>query len=378
MSTAGLIFSNLNRGSLPEMTRRRILSSVPIGCRYRLIDFPLSNMVNAGITNIGIITDYNYQSLSDHIGNGKDWDLARRSGGIRLIPPFISGDDFLPRHKNFVSQLESMFMARDFINRCPEEYLVLADCDIVCNVDFAALVEEHRAKKADITFMAYRTFLREGMLSQDNALIESDPEGRITSYVHYTPRDTGEKNILMPMMVMKTSFLRTLLDNASAHGATSFDMDILRPNLHRFRIYASYIDSFCVQINSMETYFHTSMQLLDSHIRQDLFGQNNRPIMTKVRNSAPTRYTPGSSVTNSLVGDGCVIEGTVENSIIFRGVHIGRGSVVRNCILLQDTYVGDNGSLHCVVTDKDVVIKDGRHLSGHQTMPFYIDKGAHV
>ena len=378
MSTAGLIFSNLNRGNLPEMTRRRILASVPFGCRYRLIDFPLSNMVNAGITNIGIITDYNYQSLTDHIGNGKDWDLARRSGGLRLIPPFISGDDFIPRHKNFVSRLESMLSAREFINRCPEEYLVLADCDIVCNVDLAALVEEHKAKKSDITFMAHRTLIREGMLGQDNALVESDPDGRMTSYVHYTSRDSGEKNVLVPIMVMKTSFLRNILDNASAHGATSFDMDVLRPNLHRFRLYVSYIHSFCVQINSMETYFRTSMQLLDSQIREDLFGQDTRPIMTKVRNSAPTKYMPGSCVTGSLIGDGCVIEGTVENSIIFRGVHIGRGSMIRNCILLQDTYVGDNVSLHCVVTDKNVVIRDGRNLSGHQTMPFYIDKGARV
>jgi glucose-1-phosphate adenylyltransferase len=183
---------------------------------------------------------------------------------------------------------------------------------------------------------------------------------------------------MVNVMVIKTTFMRNMLENAAAHGASSFDIDVLRPNLGRWKLHVSYFEGFCAQINSMESYFQHSMQLLESGVRADLFQQEGFPILTKVRNSAPTKYMPGSKVTGSLIADGCVIEGTVENSILFRGVHVGRGTVIRNSILLQDTYTGNNVTLQGVITDKNVTIRDGRTLAGHETMPFYIEKGARV
>lgn len=378
MNIAGLILSNLHRGKLPEMTRRRSLSSVPFGCRYRLIDFSLSNMVNAGITNIGIATDFNYQSLLDHIGTGKDWDLARRSGGIRMLPPFFSGADHIHYQPSYATRLSAMMATLDFVRRCTEDIIVLCDGNVVCNIDLAALVDEHLSKNADITFAAHKINVMPGMLRSDDVLVESDENGRLTSYAHCMPHDMGEKNVMINVIVMKTDFMRNMLENAAAHGASSFDIDVLRPNLHHWNIYVSYFNGWCAQIDSMESYFMRSMQLLDPQVRADLFGQEERPILTKVRNSAPTKYMPGSKVSGSLIADGCVIEGTVENSILFRGVRIGRGTVVRNCVLLQDTYTGNNVSLQGVITDKNVTIRDGRTLAGHETMPFYIDKGASV
>jgi len=379
MNIAGLIISNLNRGKLPEMTRRRILSSVPFGCRYRLIDFPLSNMVNAGITNIGIATDFNYKSLLDHIGTGKDWDLARRSGGIRMLPPLISGYDPLTNHQStFPTRLAAMMSTLDFIRHCSEDVIVLCDGNVICNMDLRQLVDEHLAKDADITFVAQKMTVTEGMLDRDDVLVECDEDGRLTSYARALPSDLGEKSVMINVMVMKTTFMRNMLENAAAHGASSFDIDVLRPNLNRWKLHVSYFEGWCAQINSMETYFKRSMQLLESDVRADLFQQNGFPILTKVRNSAPTKYMPGSKVTGSLIADGCVIEGTVENSILFRGVHVGRGTVIRNCILLQDTYTGNNVTLQGVITDKNVTIRDGRTLAGHETMPFYIEKGALV
>ncbi len=378
MSIAGLILSNLNRGKLPEMTRRRILSSVPFGCRYRLIDFPLSNMVNAGITNIGIATDFNYKSLLDHIGNGKDWDLARRSGGIRMLPPMFSGADYPSYHQAYTTRLSAILATLDFVRHCTEDIIVLCDGNVICNMDLGALAEEHLSKGADITFVAQKMHILPGMLDSDDVLLESDENGWLTSYAHYTPNDLGELNVRINIMVMKTAFLRNMLENALAHGASSFSVDILRPNMHRWKINVSQFCGWCAQITSIESYFMRSMQLLETQVRNDLFEQRNRPIFTKVRNSAPTKYTPGSKVTGSLIADGCVIEGTVENSVLFRGVRIGRGTVVRNCVLLQDTYTGNNVCLQGVITDKNVTIRDGRTLAGHETMPFYIDKGARV
>ena len=378
MNIAGLILSNLHRNRLPEMTRRRSLSSVPFGCRYRLIDFALSNMVNAGITNIGIATDFNYKSLLDHIGTGKDWDLARRSGGVRILPPFFSGADHIHYQQSYSTRLSAMMATLDFVRRCPEDYIVLCDGNVICNMDLSALVEEHMSKGADITFVAKRMVITPGLLNEDDILVESDENGRLTSYVRCMPHDLGEKNVMINVIVMKTSFMRNMLENAAAHGASSFGDDVLRPNLKNWKVYVSYFEGWCAHIDSMESYFSRSMQLLDSRVRADLFAQEERPILTKVRNSAPTKYMPGSKVSDSLIADGCVIEGTVENSILFRGVHIGKGTVVRNCILMQDTYTGSNVTLQGVIADKNVTIRDGRLLAGHETMPFYIDKGASV
>ena len=379
MTAAGLIFSNIHDQSTPELTRVRTMASVPFGGRYRLIDFALSNMVNSGITKVGLITHYNYQSLLDHIGTGKDWDLARRSGGIRMLPPLISGYDPLTNHQStFPTRLAAMMSTLDFVRHCSEEIIVLCDGNVICNIDLQNLVKEHLAKNADITFVAQKMNITEGMLDRDDVLVECDENGRLTSYARALPSDLGERSVMINVMVMKTTFMRNMLENAAAHGASSFDIDVLRPNLNRWNLHVSYFEGWCAQINSMETYFRRSMQLLDGNVRADLFQQEGFPILTKVRNSAPTKYVPGSKVTGSLIADGCVIEGTVENSILFRGVHVGRGTVIRNCILLQDTYTGNNVTLQGVITDKNVTIRDGRALAGHETMPFYIEKGAIV
>lgn len=378
MSIAGLIFSNLNQNKLAAMTRQRVLASVPFGCRYRLIDFPLSNMVNAGITNIGIVTGYNYQSLLDHLGNGKDWDLARRSGGIRIIPPYISAYENPALHKMYISRLEAMLSAASFIRNCPEDHIVISDCDVVCNIDIDALVEEHKKSGAQVTFLAKTMDVKEGQMGETDFVLESDETGKVTHFNHYKAGTTGKMNVFAQVMVMDTPFLRSIVDEATAQGFTSFFNDIIRPNADRLHMHAVYTDNWFAQMHSMEQYFRYSMQLLDSNVRADLFKRENLPIQTKVRNSSPTRYLPGAKVSGSLIADGCVIEGTVENSIIFRGVHVGKGAVVRNSILMQGTYIGDHASLGCVVTDKNVLIRDGRTLSGHETMPFYIAKGVHV
>ena len=179
-------------------------------------------------------------------------------------------------------------------------------------------------------------------------------------------------------MVISRTDLQAIIAESVAHGYKDFRNDIVRRNMDTKLINAYRYDGWYSYISSLDSYFAVSMKLLEDDARHSLFSVPNRQIYTKLRNSAPVKYAEGSSVKNSLVADGCVIEGTVENSILFRGVHVGKGTVVRNSILLQDTYVGSNVSLNCVITDKNVVIKDDRNLSGHQTMPFFIEKGTMV
>lgn len=376
MTVAGLIFANIHDDTIPELTRTRTMASVPFGARYRLIDFMLSNMVNSGITKVGVITSNNYESLLDHLGTGKDWDLARRSGGIKILPPHITSFDNTAAGRSS-SRLEAIIGAANFILRCNEEHLVMADCDVICNIDLSKVMREHEKSGADITFVTKTMDMTDTVSAEKITVIQADGEGRVTDFSEQKSF-SGMTRVYTNIMVIKRSYLVNIMNNSMAHGYTRFLHDILSRDVSRadYRIYE--YDGFYASINSMATYFSCSMKLLEPAVRESLFGDKNYPVLTKVRNSAPTRYLEGAEVKNSVIADGCTIEGVVENSILFRGVHVCRGAVVKNAVLFQDAYVCPGASLNCVVADKNVTVKDGRTLSGHETMPFYIGKSITV
>lgn len=378
MKAAGLIFSNIHDASIPELTKPRTMASIPFGGRYRLIDFALSNMVNSDITTVGLITHNNYQSLLDHIGTGKDWDLARRSGGIRILPPFITSGS-RGGERLYTTRLEALVGVKNFVENCGADHVIISDCNMICNIDFSDALDNHIANNADITIITklVNTIELKFPLDKYINIVDYNEDGEIVDYVAYDSQE-GELHINTNMMIVKRSYLLALINEADARGYTSFSKDIVRRNLGKHRFYAFEYDGYFNYIDSMQKYFFCNMKMLDSSKRKLVFHIKNRPIYTKVRNSAPTRYTENAKVTNSIIADGCVIDGVVENSILFRGVKVGKGTVIKNSILLQDTYTGDDVYLNCVVTDKNVTIKNGKMLSGHETLPFYIGKGTTV
>ncbi len=374
MSAAGIIFSNIHDANIPELTRNRTMASVPFGCRYRLIDFALSNMVNSNIHNVSVITHYNYQSLMDHIGAGKDWDLARRSGGIKILPPFITA---YANNVNalYQTRLEALKSVNYSISKITDDYVVLSDCDVICNVDLNDMIKNHIENRADIT-MAVKNVYLDKKTAKINVLIDSDDDGKITDVQAYPTSFEGYSDINLNIMVMSRQYLQEIVLDAIAHNYVSLTRDVILKNLSRKNYRTYRYDGYFACISSPEDYYKCSMELIkDADVRNQLFGVKNRPIYTKVRNSAPTYYSPDSKVKNSLIADGCQIYGEVENSILFRGVKIGKGTVVKNCILFQDTFTGKNVKLNCVIADKNVVIKDGKTLSGDETLPFYLSKG---
>ena len=377
MTAAGLIFSNIHDSALPELTRMRTIASVPFGCKYRLIDFPLSNMVNSGINKIGIVTHYNYQSLLDHIGTGKDWDLARRSGGIKILPPFITAYDNASANKLYSTRLEALFGVMNFISRCTEDFIVMSDCDVISNIDVADVINTHVSRGSDITVVTKKILPTTYPLSVQNDVVTADADGNIMDVAEYTKTDS-EIELSINVIVIAKPLLHNLLLDAIAHGYNSFYRDIIGRNIGKLKLHTYRYEGYFSLVASLESYFHASMKLLRSEAREGLFAISNRPIYTKVRNMPPAKYIEGANVSNSMIADGCVIEGKVENSILFRGVKVGKGTVVKNCILMQDTYVGNDVALNCVISDKNVIIKDGRALSGHESMPFFIGKGIMV
>ncbi len=374
MNAAGIIFSNIHDKNVTELTRKRTMASIPFACRYRLIDFALSNMVNSGITNIDVIAHYNYHSLMDHIGNGKNWDLARRNGGIKILPPYITAYANAT-NALYTTRLEALKSVIHSIQHIQEDLIVLSDCDVICNIDIDALVKYHIENNADMT-MVVKNQAFVDLPPEKNVVIKSNENGRITDMISYPTDIYGSFDVALNIWVIRKELLITMVNDSIAHGYTSMTRDIFAKSLDKLNMMIYRHTDFSANITSFNDYYTTSMSLLtDPEIRRSLFEIEERPVFTKVRNSPPTKYIGTPNVSNSLIADGCTIEGTVENSILFRGVKIGKGAVVKNSILFQDTVIGDNAYLNCMVTDKNTVIRDGRVLSGHETMPIYIEKG---
>ncbi len=376
MTAAGLIFSNIHDRSIPEMTARRTMASIPFGGRYRLVDFTLSNMVNSGINKVGIVTHNNYRSLIDHIGTGKDWDLARRSGGVMILPPFITAYDNPRANQLYTTRLEAIMGVTEYISHCDEELIVLSDSDVVCNIDLSEVIEQHEKTGADLTLVTKKMTLCGG--NKENigkVIVTANDEGVISDFSEYTALMCGEYDVSTNIMVFTRTFLMSLVDSAISHGYTEFYRQALPFALASAKFCTYNYEGYYATIDSLPSYFARSMELLENSTRAALFAEKDRPVYTKVRNTAPTKYAEGAVVKNSVIADGCVIEGTVENSILFRGVHVKKGTVVKNSIMLQNSVTGENVTLNCVIADKNVVIRDDRILSGSETLPYYIAKG---
>lgn len=366
----GLVFANMHDTTLGDMTKNRTMGSVMFGGRYRLIDFPLSNMVNSGISEVGVITKSNYQSLLDHLGSAREWDLARKKGGLYILPPFGNVESTLYR-----GRIEALYGAMSFIKHSRAKYVVLSDCDVVTNIDYKPIVAAHIESGADITAVAHT-----GVYSSDDiktsTVFNVDADKNVTS-VLINPDISGTCTTSLNVFVMSMDFLIETVNDAMARGNVSFERNILQEKCRELKIKIYEYDNYFSKLNSPESYFKSNMALLEPENARKLFVPK-RSIYTKVSDNAPVKYDLDSKVSNSLIADGCIIEGEVENSVLFRGVKVGRGAKVKNCILMQGTVVGDNAELNYLITDKNVSICENHILTSSPQYPMYVGKGASV
>ena len=366
----GLVFANMHDMTVGDLTKNRTMGSILFGGRYRLIDFPLSNMVNSGITNVGVITKSNYQSLLDHLGSGREWDLSRKKGGLYILPPFGNVTTNLYR-----GRIEALYGAMSFIKHALADYVVLADCDTVTNMDFKPIVARHVESGADITVVAH-TGVYDTEVINGSTVLSTDAEGRVRSVLIH-PDISGTCTLSLNFFVMNKQFLIDMVSDAIARGMVSFETDILQARCDELNIMVYEYDNYFSKISSVATYLKANQELLDPENARKLF-LPKRAIYTKVSDNAPVKYDLDSKVTNSLVADGCIIEGEVENSVLFRGVKVAKGAKVKNCILMQGTSVGAKSDVNYVITDKNVVIGDNHILNGAPSYPMYVGKGASV
>lgn len=361
----GLIYSNTYDTSLSELTSMRSMGSVPFAGRYRLIDFPLSAMVECGMSKVGILTNSNYQSLMDHLGSGRAYDLSRKNGGLYIIPPFNTVSAGLLR-----TRIEALSGAGEFLKHCDEEYVVLSDCNVVYNFDLQDMFEQHKKTGADIT-IAYAHGKAPSL--SDWLVFDIDSGNKIIkSEISPSKQDCDYS---MNVYIMRKALLERIIKESISLNQYDFEKEIILDNFRNFKMFGYKANGFVKVLDNIQSYFDTSMSLLTKENRYNLFKTDNRPIHTKIRDDVPTIYGLGADCKNSLITDGCTINGTVENCILSRDVHIGKGSVVKNSILMNHTYIGDNVHLNCIIADKEVVIKSGKTLCGEPDYPVFISKG---
>lgn len=366
----GLVFANMHDTTVGDLTKNRTMGSILFGGRYRLIDFPLSNMVNSGITEVGVITKSNYQSLLDHLGSAREWDLARKKGGLYILPPFGNVDSKLYR-----GRIEALYGAMSFIKHSMASYVVLSDCDIVTNMDFKPMVAQHIESGADITVVAH-TGAYDSEDIKHSTVLNMDDENNVKS-VLIQPDISGTCTASLNVFVMSKQFLIDMISDSIARGNVSFETDILQAKCGELNIKVFEYTNYFSKISSVASYFKANQELLNPENAKKLY-LPKRSIYTKVSDNAPVKYDLDSKVSNSLIADGCIVEGEVENSILFRGVKVAKGAKVKNCILMQGTVVGNNSEVNYLITDKNVNIGENHILTSAPSYPMYVGKGASV
>ncbi len=346
----GLIAANFETRGMGELTEDRTIGSLPYGGNYRVIDFPLSNMVNSGINTIGLITPYKYRSIIDHVGAGKAWDLDRKNGGLFVLPGSVFG----------VHSENSHFLLRDirrnviYLERSPAPYILVTAANVISHMDYRPLIMEHIRSGADIT-MAYNTCDRD----EPHRLGVNVENGRVTAF---KPNPLKYEDAMLDTFVISRDLLMKIIEWYSAIDYLDF-FEAIEGDLDKMDIRAWKYEGYARQMFTSRDYFEYSMEVLNLDVAGELFSRE-RPISTKAAESAPAKYLDGAKVRNSMVASGSVIEGEVDHSILFRGVKIGKGAVVRNSIIMQKAVIEPGAVVENVILDKSQTVKAGSVIKG--------------
>jgi len=364
----GLCLSDPHPDRAGDGSPIRTLSATRFAGRYRLVDFMLSSMVNSKIYNIGMILNSHFQSLISHIGMGKEWDLARKSGGVTFFPPYLADE-----RQSVNSELDGPLQrAVEFLTSTKDEFVVLADSSVIYNMDYRTAIAAHKNSSADVT--AIYAFKEISPGERENTVVFDISDGGRVKGITRAPFSDEKQNVSLGAYIMKKRIFIQLTAGERNCGMLRFSRVLLENALERLNVAAFEYKGYSAHICSVETFFHYNMEMLDIEKRNALFDFEGRRISTNRRDSLPTKYGKNAEIKNSIIADGCQIEGTVVNSVICRNVKIGAGAVIKNCILQDDTSVGKNATLDCIIADRSVVISEKRSMVGYRTYPVYIER----
>lgn len=367
MKAVGIILAGGSSNRLRELTKKRAAAAMPIAGSYRAIDFALSNMSNSRISKVAVLTQYNSRSLNEHLSSAKWWDFGRKQGGLYVFTPTITAENSFW----FRGTADAIYQNLEFLRKCHEPYVVITSGDAVYKMDYNDVIEYHVAKKADITVVCKE--LKEGEDARRFGTLKMDEDMRIQEFEE-KPMFARSNIISTGIYVIRRRLLIDLIEQCVEDERYDFVKDILIRYKNLKKIYAYKMDAYWSNIATVDSYYKTNMDFLERDTRNYFFKEYPE-ILTKVSDLPPAKYHPGANVKNSLVASGSIINGTVENSILFKKVFVGNNCVIKNSIILNDVYLGDNTYIeNCIIESRDTIRANTRHV-GEGGIKVVLEKG---
>lgn len=366
MRAIGIILAGGNNNKMKELSYKRAIAAMPMAGSYRAIDFALSNMSNSHIQKVAVLTQYNAKSLNEHLSSSKWWDFGRKQGGLYVFTPSITADNgFWYR-----GTADSIWQNIDFLKNSHEPYVVIASGDGIYKLDYNDVLEYHINKKADITVVCKDI---EGDDVTRFGLVKTDEDGRITDFEE-KPMASENRTVSTGVYIIRRRLLIELIEKCAEEERYDFVNDILIRYKNLKKIYAYKMDSYWSNISSVESYYNTNMDFLKPDIRNYFFKQYPE-IYSKVDDMPPAKYNPGSVIKNSLISSGCIINGQVENSILFKKAFIGNNCIIKNCIIMNNVYIGDNTYLeNCIVESKGTIRANTTHIGENGEIKIVVER----
>lgn len=366
MRAVGIILAGGNNNKMRALTRRRAVPAMPIAGSYRSIDFALSNMSNSHIQKVAVLTQYNARSLNEHLNSSKWWDFGRKQGGLYVFTPTITADN----SNWYRGTADAVYQNLEFLKSSHEPYAIISSADAVYKLDYNKLLEYHIAKKADITVVCKT--LQKGEDATRFGTVKMNEDMRIEEFEE-KPMIALSNTISTGIYVIRRRLLIDLIEHSAEEERYDFVTDILIRYKKLKKIYGYKIQDYWSNISTVDAYYQTNMDFLKPEVR-DYFFKQHPHIYTKMTDLPPAKYNPGSVVRNSLIASGCIINGTVENSILFKKAFVGSNCVIRNSIILNDVYLGDNTYIeNCIVESRGTIRANTRHV-GEKGVKVVIEK----
>ncbi len=362
MKATGIIFTDTFDSEMGELTKKRATASLPFGGRYRLVDFMLSNLVNSGVGLVGVLTRYNYQSLLDHLGNGSEWDLNRKNGGLIMLPPFISSDSDQPRGK-----LETLYNALPFLKRTKSEYIIICDATVVGIIDFEEIIEAHIESGADITaVVSYEP--SDYSCNKKDVCYETE-NGKVTE-IYIGCRGRKENFVGMGIYVLKRERLIDIVEDYVSKGRYNLERDFVQAEFVSGNLNVNLFLHTGILLRNTDTlsYFKNNLKLINIKVFEKIL-RPDMPVYTKVRDEIPSIYGENCEANNCFIADGCIIDGKCENSILFRNVTLCENTSIKNCIVMQGATISEGTRIENAIIEKNTVIEKNKVLIGAENSP---------
>ena len=365
MRAIGIILAGGNNKKMKELSYKRAIAAMPIAGSYRAVDFALSNMSNSHIQKVAVLTQYNAKSLNEHLSSSKWWDFGRKNGGLYVFTPSITAEN----GSWYRGTADSIWQNISFLKNSHEPYVVIAPGDGVYKLDYNKVLEYHIAKRADITVVCKD--MPSGTDVSRFGVVAMNEDSRIINFEE-KPMATQSTTISTGIYIIRRRQLIELIEKCVEEERYDFVNDILIRHKNIKKIYGYKMDSYWSNISCVDSYYKTNMEFLKPNVR-DYFFKQYPDVYSKVDDLPPAKYNPGAQIKNSLISSGCIINGQVENSVLFKKVYIGNNCIIKNSVILNNAYIGDNTVIeNCIVESRGSVRANTKYITEPGQTPIIV------